>query len=212
MLKVELNNYTKILKGRKILDEINLTFESGKIYKLEGPNGSGKTMLLRAVAGLIYPTKGEIIIDGKNVTAKTEYPVKVGALIENPAFWKTYTGFEVLKYLADIRNEINEEDIHTYMKKMDLDPDDKRTIGKYSLGMRQKLGIVQAVMEKPDIVLLDEPVNALDSKSIKLFTDMINEEKKRGAIVIIAIHNSGDFTIDYDKVIRIEEGCIINEQ
>lgn len=211
MLKIEFNDYTKVIKKKSILTSINYIFEEGKIYKLEGPNGGGKTMLLRAIAGLIYPTNGMLTVDGVEITAKNEYPVKIGALIENPVFWKNYTGLEVLKYLANIRGEITVEEIKTSMERMGLDPNDKRNIGKYSLGMRQKLGIVQAIMEKPDILLLDEPVNALDGNAIELLKRIILEEKNRGAVIVIAIHNSGDFAVDYDEIIRIEEGHIVNE-
>ncbi len=211
MLKIEFNDYTKVIKKKSILTSINYMFEEGKIYKLEGPNGSGKTMLLRAIAGLIYPTNGKLIVGGVEITAKNEYPVKIGALIENPVFWKNYTGLEVLEYLANIRGEITVEEIKISMERMGLDPDDKRNIGKYSLGMRQKLGIVQAIMEKPDILLLDEPVNALDGNAIELLKKIIQEEKDRGAVVVIAIHNSGDFSVDYDEIIKIEEGSIVNE-
>lgn len=211
MVMIEFCEYCKVIKKKVVLENINFTFESGKIYKLEGPNGSGKTMLLRAIAGLIYPSKGKLIINETDIRVNEKYPVKVGALIENPAFWKNYTGFEILKYLASIRGETDDVEIKEYMKIFGLDPDDKRTVGKYSLGMKQKLGIVQAIMEKPDIVLLDEPINALDSKAIQVFTEMVKKEKESGAVVIIAIHNEGDLNLEFDKCIRIEEGRIVNE-
>ncbi len=211
MALVEMVNYTKVIRGKTILKNINLSFDAGKVYKLKGANGCGKTMMLRAMAGLIYPTEGEINVDGKSLSSRSEYPKKLGVLIENPVFWKQYTGYEVLEYLAKIRNETGRDDIELAMKRVGLDPDDKRTIAKYSLGMRQKLGIAQAIMENPDILLLDEPVNALDKEAIGKLIDIVNEEKKKGTLVVIAIHNSGDFTIDYDGEIEMYEGEIINE-
>lgn len=211
MITIDLCDYTKILNKKEVLKNINLHFESGKIYKLEGPNGGGKTMLLRALAGLIYPTSGEMCINGQRITSKSKYPVTVGALIENPAFWPEYTGKEILKYLADIKKEIGEKEICDTMEKLGLDPNDKRKIGKYSLGMRKKLGIAQAIMEKPDIVLLDEPVNALDKKSIQKLVDVINLEKQRDAIVVIAMHNAGEFVVDVDEEIWIEEGEVSDD-
>lgn len=211
MALVEIENYTKKLKGKTILKNISLSFDEGKVYKLKGANGCGKTMLLRAIAGLIYPTEGQITVDGKVLSSKTEYPKRLGVLIENPIFWKNYTGYEVLDYLAKIRNEIGREDIEYAMERVGLDPCDKRIIGKYSLGMKQKLGIAQAIMEHPDILLLDEPVNALDKKSIEKLMDIVGEERENGTLVIIAIHNSGDFVIDYDGEIELYEGEIVNE-
>lgn len=213
-MEIKMKNYTKKIKGRMILDKISLNLEGGKVYKLEGPNGSGKTMLLRAIAGLIYPTEGTLLINEEEIKSNRAYPVKVGALIENPEFWKDYTGIEVLKYLAAIRNEISNSDIEDVMREMLLDPDDKRQIEEYSLGMKRKLGIIQAVMENPDIILLDEPLNALDSEAIDAFSKVINKHKTRGALIIIAIHNktvSESETINFDETIRIEEGCVVNE-
>lgn len=206
---IKFENYTKLLKGRTVLEDINLEMKSGKIYKLRGTNGSGKTMLLRAVAGLIYPTEGSLHVNDVEINNKAAYPVSLGVLIENPLFWKNYTGYEILKYLADIRGEIGREEIEYNMERMGLDPMDKRKISKYSLGMRQKLGIIQAVMEKPDILLLDEPLNALDGQSIKRLEKLINEEKERGALVVLAIHNDGDFEMSYDDVFLLEEGRVV---
>lgn len=206
---IKFENYTKLLKGRTVLEDINLEMKSGNIYKLRGTNGSGKTMLLRAVAGLIYSTEGSLSVNGVEINNKSAYPVSLGVLIENPLFWKNYTGYEILKYLADIRGEIGREEIEYNMERMGLDPMDKRKISKYSLGMRQKLGIIQAVMEKPDILLLDEPLNALDGQSIKKLEKLINEEKERGALVVLAIHNDGDFEMSYDDVFLLEEGRVV---
>ena len=206
---IKFENYKKILKGRMVLNDINIEMKSGNIYKLRGTNGSGKTMLLRAISGLIYPTDGKMLVNDVEITNKSIYPVSLGVLIENPSFWKDYTGYELLKYLADIRGVIGKEEIEYNMERMGLEPTDKRKISKYSLGMRQKLGIIQAVMEKPDVLLLDEPLNALDGQSIKKFEHLLNEERERGALIVLAIHNDGDFMMDYDEVYLLEEGRIV---
>lgn len=180
---IRFEEYTKILKKTEILKDISLEMKSGKLYKLKGTNGSGKTMLLRAIAGLIYPTTGAIYVNDVEIKKNCTYPASLGVLIENPSFWREYTGLEVLRYLASIKNNITDEDIKASMEKMGLSPDDKRKIGKYSLGMKQKLGIIQAIMEKPDILLLDEPLNALDSETIRLFQKVITEERERGLLL-----------------------------
>jgi ABC-2 type transport system ATP-binding protein len=203
---IKFENYTKIIKGREILSDINLELRSGNIYKLMGTNGSGKTMLLRAMAGLIYPTTGKLYINETEIKSKCAYPVKQGVLIENPSFWKDYTGFEILKYLSQIQKAISDDEIRESMVKVGLEPEDKRKLSKYSLGMKQKLGIAQAIMEKPDILLLDEPLNALDTESIKRFEDIIKEEKSRGALVVLALHNDGEFEMEYDDIFKIENG------
>lgn len=211
MTTIKLLNYTKKIKDKRILNDISMEFESGKIYKIEGYNGSGKTMLLRALAGLIYPTSGAITVDSVELSRDVAYPKRLGVLIENPLFWKHYRGIEVLKYLAKLNGLISEKEIREQMERMLLDPDDKRTIGKYSLGMRQKLGIIQAIMEKPDIILLDEPINGLDKVAIEAFEKIVKEEKERGALIVIAIHNDKNLKIEYDQVIALERGGVINE-
>lgn len=209
---IELVNYSKKLKGKMVLKNINLKLEAGKIYKVQGPNGCGKTMLLRAIAGLIYPSSGVIKINGCKLESKVAYPVKVGALIENPRFWEGYTGIEMLTYLANIRKEIGVSEIKTQMNRMLLDHDSEQTIAKYSLGMRQKLGIIQSYMEMPDVLLLDEPINALDKEAINALIKVVQEEKERGAVVVVAIHNSGDFIMNYDFVFEMKDGEIINDE
>ena len=166
-------------------------------------------MLLRMISGLIRPTEGSVFINDKKLHAEIDYPESIGVLIESPNFWKNYTGFEVLKTLAAIKKVISDDEIKNAMKRVLLDPEDKRTISKYSLGMKQKLGIAQAIMEHPDIILLDEPTNALDKKSVTQVRQILLEEKKRGAIVIIASHNSQDIDL-CDQMIEVTEGMIEN--
>ncbi|MGN0393983.1 MAG: ABC transporter ATP-binding protein [Coprococcus sp.] len=209
MESVRLENVSKDIKGVRVLKNISYEFKNGIIYGLSGCNGSGKTMLLRMIAGLIRPTEGTVYI-GDNILKKDiDYPPHIGVLIENPNFWEQYTGFEVLKMLANIKKEINNEEIRNAMLRVGLEPDDKRTVKKYSLGMKQKLGIAQAIMEKPTILLLDEPTNALDKKSIETVRNIMHEEAKRGAIVIIASHNVMDLDI-CDEILELEEGSIIS--
>lgn len=207
MDKIIIKNVTKIIKGVTILDNINLEFQQGKIYGLCGYNGSGKTMLLRMIAGLIRPTTGEVLIDNKILHKDMDFPESIGVLIETPNFWSSYTGREVLYSLARIKNVIGIEEIDDTLRRVNLVPDDTRIIKKYSLGMKQRLGIAQAVMEKPEILLLDEPSNALDKKSVDMVRDIIREEKDRGSIIILASHNVEDLDV-CDIILEIEDGRI----
>lgn len=205
---IELKNVSKKIKGIDILDDVSLRMESGKIYGFRGKNGSGKTMLMRAIAGLIKVT-GTVDIDGKILGKDEMFPPSIGILIENPSFVAEYTGLKNLEMLACIKNKIEIEDIRHAMEQVGLDPDDKRTYKKYSLGMKQKLGIAAAFMEKPDIIILDEPINALDEVGAKQVHKILEEQKKRGALIIIACHDKEELEMLSDEIIEIYEGRIV---
>lgn len=207
---IELKNVSKKIKGIDILDDVSLRMESGKIYGFRGKNGSGKTMLMRAIAGLIKVT-GTVDIDGKILGKDEMFPPSIGILIENPSFVAEYTGLKNLEMLACIKNKIEIEDIRHAMEQVGLDPDDKRTYKKYSLGMKQKLGIAAAFMEKPDIIILDEPINALDEAGAKQVHEILEEQKKRGALIIIACHDKEELEMLSDEIIEIYEGRIVNK-
>ena len=208
-MKIEVKDYTKIIKGITILDDINITFESGKCYGLKGKNGSGKTMLMRAVSGLITATKGAVVIDGETLGKEISFPRSIGVLIENPAFIANYTGYKNLELLACIQNRIGKEEIRKTMEDVGLEPDDKRKYRKYSLGMKQKLGIASAFMEKPDIIILDEPINAIDEAGVIKVKKMIQEAKNRGAVIITACHDAEELQELSDEIIQIAEGRIV---
>ena len=192
---------------RFILDEINYEFHPGVIYGIHGRNGSGKTMLLRAIAGLIRPTRGEIKIGEKILHQDMDFPESIGVLIETPNFWKNYTGVKVLKTLASIKNVIGQREIEEILQKVGLDPKDSRTVRKYSLGMKQRLGIAHALMEQPDILLLDEPTNAIDKMGVQVVEDLFRKEANRGAVVIIASHNLQDLE-HCDQLLEMDQGRI----
>ena len=161
-MEISIKEVTKWIRKKLILDHVNMTLVSGKIYGLQGPNGSGKTMLLRLIAGLILPTEGEVWIDGKKLGKEMDFPPSMGLMIENPAFLPNFTGLKNLELLSEIKGKASEEEIRQAILDAGLNPDDKRTFSKYSLGMKQRLGIASCLMEKPDLILLDEPTNALD--------------------------------------------------
>lgn len=202
---IRLDNVSKKVKGVWVLKDISLEFREGTVYGLCGCNGSGKTMMLRMIAGLIHPTEGKVYINNRILHKDMDYPDSIGVLIESPKFWKHYTGYEVLKTLADIKKVIGDDEIKNAMRRVCLNPDDTRTLKKYSLGMKQKLGIAQAIMENPEILLLDEPTNALDLDSIEQTRKIIREERDKGSIVIIASHNVSDLDI-CDEQIEMNEG------
>ena len=208
---IKITDVNKTIKKAPILWDINLEFTGGKVYGLRGKNGSGKTMLMRAICGLITPDSGIIDIDGKILGKDISFPESIGVLIENPSFIGNYTGFKNLKVLASIQNRIGDEQIRKALEDIGLDPDDKRTYRKYSLGMKQKLGIAAAVMENPDIIILDEPINALDDVSVEKVHDILEEQKKRGAVIIIACHDKEELDQLSDEIIEISDGRIINK-
>ena len=209
---VRLEHYTKNFKKVTVLDDINLTLESGKVIGLKGKNGSGKTMLMRAISGLILPTSGKVFINDKELGKQISFPPSIGLLIENPSFIANYTGFKNLKILASIQNKISDEEIREAIRKVGLKPDDPRTFKKYSLGLTQRLGIAAAIMEKPDIVILDEPINALDEAGAGLIKGILDELKANGSLIIIACHDTEELNYLSDEVYEIYEGQLVDKE
>lgn len=205
---VKLEDYCKSFKSAEVLKNINLTLESGKVIGLKGKNGSGKTMLMRAISGLILPTSGKVYINDKELGRQISFPPSIGILIENPSFISNYTGFKNLKILASIQNRISDDEIRDAIRKVGLDPDDKRTFKKYSLGMKQRLGIAAAIMERPDIVILDEPINALDEAGAGLIKGLLDELKANGSLIIIACHDTEELNYLSDEIYEIYDGEI----
>lgn len=205
---VRLEDYCKSFKSAEVLKNINLTLESGKVIGLKGKNGSGKTMLMRAISGLILPTSGKVYINDKELGRHISFPPSIGILIENPSFISNYTGFKNLKILASIQNRISDDEIRDAIRKVGLDPDDKRTFKKYSLGMKQRLGIAATIMERPDIVILDEPINALDEAGAGLIKGLLDELKANGSLIIIACHDTEELNYLSDEIYEIYDGEI----
>lgn len=210
MTTIRVENVTKKFRGNTVIDQVSLTMTSGKVTGLKGINGSGKTMLMRLVCGLILPTEGKIVINDKELGKDMDFPESVGLLIENPAFLDSYSGFQNLKMLAGVRELISDEEIENVIRTVGLDPTDKKKFKKYSLGMKQRLGIAGAIMERPDIVLLDEPTNALDTKGIEMLKDVVAKEKERGALVILTCHDTGILQEMADDIYFMENGRIVD--
>lgn len=209
-MKIKVENIEKQIKGNEVLKNVSFEFESGKVYGIYGRNGSGKTMLMRSILGLINLDSGKIMIDEDEIGKDIDFPQSVGAMIENPGFFPYSTGYENLKLLAEIKNIIGEQEIREMINKVGLDDKDKRTVSKYSLGMRQRLAIAQAVMEKPKLLVLDEPTNALDEEGVEMFRKIIKEEVKRDVLIIISSHNKEDIDILSDVKIKMESGKIVD--
>lgn len=206
---IEIKNLTKKIKNNIVLDNINIKLYKGKVYGFRGINGSGKTMLFRAICGLIKPTSGEIIINGKVLHKDISFPESVGVLIEKPGFLPNYSGVENLKILSEIKGIIGDKEIEEVLDLVGLDYNDNRKYKQYSLGMKQKLGIAQALMESPELILLDEPTNALDEKSIENILNIIDAERLKGKVILIASHDKENLDKISDYVFKINNGKIV---
>lgn len=207
-MKITVNHLTKKLKGNIVSDDISLEMISGNVYGLCGYNGCGKTMLMRLLAGLIIPTGGEILYDQKRLGKDMNFPPNMGILIENPAFIDGKSGEDNLLLLSSIGARITKDEVRSAIERVGLNPDDKRKYKKYSLGMKQRLGIAAAIMEKPEVIILDEPTNALDKDGIELVKSIIMEEKDRGALIIMSCHDYSILENCCDCIYKIEHGKI----
>lgn len=212
MSEIVVKNVSKKIKDAVILNDISVSFSSGRIYGLKGKNGSGKTMLMRTVAGLLIPDSGSVVINGKTLHKDMSFPDSIGILIENPAFLPQYTGFKNLKLLASLSSGISDEDIRTALERVGLDPDDKRTYRKYSLGMKQKLGIANAIMGEPDIIILDEPINALDEETVQKIKDVLLGIRDNDKLIIIACHDREELEYLSDVIYEIKDGSVIDRK
>jgi ABC-2 type transport system ATP-binding protein len=201
-------NVTKAFGNQEVLKTVCVKFEMGKIYGIVGRNGSGKTVLLKCICGLLYPSTGTVTVDGKVVGKDVDYPENIGFIIETPGFLPRYSGLKNLKYLASIRGKVKEDEIRKYMELVGLNPNDKKHVGNYSLGMKQRLGIAQALMENPDILILDEPMNALDNNGVEEMRSVLLKMKEQGKLIIIASHVRDDIDILCDKVYGIDAGIM----
>lgn len=208
MKAIVLSNVSKTIKAREVLRNINLELERGKIYGFVGPNGSGKTMLFRVISGLVKPSSGTVAVFGQTLHQDVSFPSDISVLLEKPGFLEQYSGFDNLHFLAMIQNKIGEREVKEAIGRVGLNPHDKRPVKAYSLGMRQRLAIAQCIMEKPQLMLLDEPMNALDEKSVDQVYQIIREENKRGCTILLTSHNKVDIQSLCHEVYSMNEGVI----
>ncbi len=207
---ITLKNVTKKFKDHIALNEVSVSFEAGKIHGIVGRNGSGKTVMMKCICGLMHPDSGEVIVNGKSVGRKVDIPGDIGAIIEAPGFLPNYSGYRNLKFLADINRKIGKQEIVSAMLTVGLDPESKKHVGKYSLGMRQRLGLAQSIMEDPAILVLDEPMNGLDKKGVEEMRALLLSFRDKGKTILIASHSGEDIDILCDTVREMEAGVLSN--
>lgn len=205
---IEITNLCKSFKETKVLNDITIKIKKGNIIGIIGRNGSGKTVLFKCICGLVSPTKGTVKISNKILGKDMDIPDNIGAIIETPGFLPNYNGFKNLKFLAMIKNQISNEHIKDTIKLVGLNPDSKKHVGKYSLGMRQRLGIAQAIMENSDILILDEPMNGLDNEGVKDMRKLFLSLKEQGKTILLASHNKEDIEVLCDEVYMMDKGIL----
>ena len=209
MMNIKISHVSKTIKNNPVIKDISMELQSGAVYGFKGINGSGKTMLMRLISGLIRPSQGEISMNGKILGKDISFPNSIGVFLENPALLDAYSGFNNLKLLASIKSVASDDDIRNTLLRVGLDPDSNKKYKKYSLGMKQRLGIAAAIMEKPEIVILDEPTNSLDEDGVDLVKHIVRNEKERGALVIVSCHDEGILKGMSDEVFLLEQGRLI---
>ncbi len=210
-MRIIIDDVSKNIKKLPIITNVSLHLESGKIYGLRGKNGAGKTMLLRLICGLVLPTSGKITIDNLELGKDLSFPDSLGILIENPGLITNYSGIKNLMTLASIKDEIDQHTIIDLMNYFDLDPNDNKKVKNYSLGMKQKIGIISAVMENPKIILLDEPLNGLDEESTQKVLALLTNRKEKGALIIVASHDKEELDFLADEIIEMKAGKVLRQ-
>ena len=209
---IEISHVSKSFQTYRALDDVSLDIEKGKIYGIIGRNGSGKTVLFKCICGFLKTDSGEIKVDGKIIGKEIEAPQNAGIIIENPGFLSAYSCYQNLKFLADINKKIGKQEIRDVLEKVGLDPTIKKPVGKYSLGMRQRLGIAQAIMENPSLLILDEPMNGLDYQGVKDVRKILLDLKEEGKTILLASHNREDIAFLCDETVHIDHGKLVERE
>ena len=205
---INIENATKVIKDRTVLDGISLELPRGGVYGFMGINGSGKTMLFRAVAGLIHLSSGSVSVFGRRIGKDCDFPPNLGLSLDSTGFWEDQSALWNLAFLASIRGEVGEPAARDALRRVGLDPDDTRKVSAFSMGMRQRLSIAQAVMELPELLILDEPTNALDADGVDMVARLIFEERARGCTVLVSCHGEPQVEALFDRTYRLYEGCL----
>lgn len=209
---IEIEDVCKKIKSDVVLNHIFLSIKKGETLGFIGRNGCGKTMLLRAISGLIIPSTGIIRVGEKTLHKDISFPENMGLIIEKPNFLNYLSAYKNLELLANIQKKVNKSDLESIIRLVGLDPNSKKPVKKYSLGMKQRLSIAQALMENPDLLILDEPFNGLDEAGVILVREILMNKKKEGKTILLTSHNSDDIDLLCDRVIKIDNGTIIEEK
>ena len=205
---ISVKNLSKDFGQERVLHNVTRDFEKGRIHGIVGNNGSGKTVLMKCICGFLIPTEGEVIVNGKRVGKDVDFPPGLGLIIEAPGFLPNMTGVKNLEILASLNKKIGLEEIAAAIRRVGLDPLMKKPVGKYSLGMRQRLGIAQAIMENPSLLILDEPLNGLDKHGVREMRQLIKGLKEQGKTILLASHNQGDIDELCDTVCEMDAGVM----
>ena len=205
---ISVKNLSKDFGQERVLKSVTRDFEKGKIHGIVGNNGSGKTVLMKCICGFLIPTEGEVIVNGKRVGKEVDFPPGLGLIIETPGFLPNMTGVKNLEILASLNKKIGLREIAAAIRRVGLDPLMKKPVGKYSLGMRQRLGIAQAIMENPSLLILDEPLNGLDKHGVREMRQLIKGLKEQGKTILLASHNQGDIDELCDTVCEMDAGVM----
>lgn len=209
---ISVENVSKKIKNQQILNQINIHLAKGKIYGFVGRNGSGKSMLFKAICGLIVPDEGTIIVDGKRIGTDIDFPSNTGIIIERPGLISYMSAFENLKTFASVKKQISDVDIREILNRLEIDPTSNKKVRAFSLGMKQRVGLAQALMENPDLLILDEPMNGLDREGVELVKKIICERKAMGCTILLSSHIAGDIEELADKVYYMEAGNLTDWQ
>ena len=209
---INTENLSLMINKTEILRDITISFDKGKIHGLIGRNGSGKTMLMKCICGFVRATSGKVTVAGKEIGKDCDFPESTGVIIETPGFIPYYSGYKNLKILADLGAKADKEDICNAMRTVGLSPELKRHVKKYSLGMRQRLGLAQALMEHPDILLLDEPLSGLDNDGVQEMYQILLKQREAGKLIVVASHSSEDIRVLCNEIFHFDKGKMIDHQ
>lgn len=207
-ISISVQHVHKDFDGEQVLRDVHHDFEAGRIHGIVGNNGSGKTVLFKCICGFLLPSKGRIMVDYEQVGKDMDFPEDMGIIIETPGFLPNLTGMKNLQLLASLKRKIGEREIRQTIRRVGLDPDLKKHVAKYSLGMRQRLGIAQAIMEDPSLLILDEPFNGLDKQGVHEMRGLIKELRTKGKTILLASHNAGDIEELCDTVCEMDAGVL----
>ncbi len=209
---IEVTDLKKVYAKRTVVDRVTARFDTGRITGIVGRNGSGKTVMFRMICGLTIPTEGTVVVDGKRIGVDVDFPPSLGAIIETPGFIGMESGLQNLMGLAMLRRRIGKEDVIRAMERVGLDPKERKPVKKYSLGMRQRLGIAQAIMEDPDVLVLDEPTNGLDNGGVREIRSLLLGMRDEGKTILVASHNMEDIAVMCDTVYEMDKGVLTRHE